>query len=452
MVYKKFSSQIVLRFIFIQICMILIAYCMIVKSWWIISFLLCLLWFYLSLELLNKIKKTNEKLSLFFRSVRLKEFSSSFSKTKEKSGFDELHESMNQVIELLKESKIKKEAQLMLFQGMIQNLSTGILVVDKEEHIILSNPAILKMLKTPEEQNWKRFSKRNPKISECLKGLKSEEKIIITLRNDNSKAQQLLITKRHFHINQLDYNFYSFQDIHQELEKKEIESWQKLIRVLTHEIMNSVSPIVSLSSTLKLLLDNSHSEEGYQKIEIEKFKDVLLSVATIQNRSEGLMSFIDEYSQLTRIPKPKLESFDILPGIRELEQLLKASLKEKNIAWKINCSYSSLLVKADPNLLSQVLLNLLHNAIDSFEDIKQEAEIQIEIKKEGQQTKITIHDNGCGINKEIRADIFLPFFSTKEKGSGVGLSLSKNILLAHRGNLTYIPNKKGSSFCIELPH
>mgnify|MGYP003633069736 FL=1 len=110
------------------------------------------------------------------------------------------------------------------------------------------------------------------------------------------------------------------------------------------------------------------------------------------------------------------------------------------------------MVKADPNLLSQVLLNLLHNAIDSFEDIKQEAEIQIEIKKEGQQTKITIHDNGCGINKEIRADIFLPFFSTKEKGSGIGLSLSKNILLAHRGNLTYIPNKKGSSFCIELPN
>lgn len=391
------------------------------------------------------------EISLFFQQTELKDYTSSFPKNKEGSGFDELHESMNKLFSQLKESRINREAQLMLFKGMIENLTTGILLISKEDEILLCNPSLQKMLATPEEKSWKRFQTRNAKICKTLLKLKVEEKVIIWLNNRNTRSQQLLITKRHFHINQSDYQFYSFQDIHQELEKKEIESWQKLIQILTHEIMNSVSPIVSLSSTLQLLLNQSKTEGNYVKIESQNFKDLLLSAETIEHRSEGLMKFISEYSKLSRMPEPRVREFNFSGLLSELRLLVETKLKDKRVHWAENIPHKNFKIKADQNLLSQVLLNLIQNSLESFSEENKNPEIWVDIEIQNLFVQISLSDNGDGIDEEIQNDIFLPFFTTKENGNGIGLSLSKNIILAHGGDLTFIPKKMGSTFCIELP-
>lgn len=448
--YKRYNLAFWIRLIVLQLTMLAFAYCLMVKYWYLSSGLLLILILVQGWSFLKQIGTTNKKVSLFLSQASAKDYTLSFTSKNEGSGFDELHKSMNQLISQLKESRIDKEAQFMLFSNMIQNLNTGIIVVNNREEILLSNPALHKMLETPQEKNWGRFQKRNPEIGALLLELKSDERRITNISSKDAKTQQILITKRKFYINTVDFSFYSFQNIHKELEKKEIESWHKLIRILTHEIMNSVSPVVSLSSTLKLLLQNSKESKEGKLLEQKIFEDIQLSADTIQNRSKGLLEFIEEYSKLTRIPKPKIEQLKLGKILKELELLLNEKLKKSNVDFNIKLDREDMEIHADGALLEQVLLNLINNAIEAIE---KEAEPKITITGNflNGHTRISIIDNGSGIEKEIQKDIFLPFFTTKEKGSGIGLSLSKNIIIAHGGELNYVPKEKGSCFVIELP-
>ena len=414
MAFKKFNTKFWLRLIFLQLSMAALAYSAISKTWYVTSIVLLILVLAQAFAFLRQVSKTNKKVALFLSQADAKDYTISFTSKNEGSGFDQLHESMNLLISRLKESRIDKEAQFMLFSNMIRNLNTGILVVNKDEEILLSNPALHSMLQTPEEKSWPRFRKRNIEVSQILDSLKNEERKITWLNTSNDRRQQVLITKRKFHINTVDFSFYSFQNIHKELEKKEIESWHKLIRILTHEIMNSVSPVVSLSSTLKLLLQNSEDKDGTRTIDKKVFEDIELSANTIQNRSKGLMEFIEEYSKLTRIPKPKIEEIKLGQILKELSALLSEKIKTKGVDLEIQLDRPDLKIKGDTALLEQVLLNLLNNAIEATSDTN-EPKISIKAGVKNGFSEIVVSDNGSGVDEGDPKRYFSTLFYDQRK-------------------------------------
>ena len=225
------------------------------------------------------------------------------------------------------------------------------------------------------------------------------------------------------------------QDIHKELDEKETDSWVRLIRVLTHEIMNSVTPLSSLAATVETnLVDNIEDDVPIEKEELE---DIYLAVQTIKRRSEGLIRFVSDFRNLTRIPEPKLQEIEVSKVLDHISLLLKHEMASKNIDYIVNLTPKGLMFNVDKELIDQVLINLLQNAIHALDENERDKVLILNafINEYGRPT-LTIRDNGVGIDEEALGKIFIPFFTTKKQGSGIGLSLSKQIMRKHGGAIT----------------
>jgi len=241
-----------------------------------------------------------------------------------------------------------------------------------------------------------------------------------------------------------EYVLVSFQDIHPELEQKEIESWQKLIRVLTHEIMNSITPISSLTETVDGILESHVTDELSEEDIKDDMENVRQAITTIGNRSKGLLNFVEIYRNLTRIPKPNFRHFYVQDMFDRAFELLAPKFDERDIQTMIKVFPKDLKVLADPDLIDQVLINLLLNAIDavSNENVSNPKITIVASVNLNNRTTIEIADNGQGIKQDILDKIFMPFFTSKKKGSGIGLSLSRQIMQMHKGSIS-VRSKQG---------
>jgi signal transduction histidine kinase len=235
----------------------------------------------------------------------------------------------------------------------------------------------------------------------------------------------------------------AMQNIQFELEEEEMKSWQNLIRVLTHEIMNSITPIASLASTaFGLLKDNQECEVPETVNEV--MGDVREAVDTIEKRSKGLLTFIENYRKLTRIPKPDFKIVPVKDLFERVEQLIKDQIELKSIRFATQIDPESLTITADAGLIEQVLINLCKNAVEAVDGgIRPKIKLKAETDGRGNSV-IKVVDNGKGISEEVAEKIFIPFFTTKQQGSGIGLSLSRQIMRQHKGTLrvSSMPNER----------
>jgi len=239
--------------------------------------------------------------------------------------------------------------------------------------------------------------------------------------------------------------------VQEQLEEKEMEAWQNLIRVLTHEIMNSVTPIASLASTVNdLLTESPNQEKPIERIDTEIISDVRGALQTIEKRSHGLLNFVDAYRNLTRIPRPNLQIVSLSEFFSRLKKLMHSQITEGSIDLQVHIEPDNLQLAADPELIEQVLINLLLNAIEAV--AKQPNPVIKIFAKLDDKGRITIQviDNGTGISEEIAEKIFIPFFTTKKKGSGIGLSLSRQIMRMHRGSLGVLSKKGETVFTLKF--
>ena len=233
------------------------------------------------------------------------------------------------------------------------------------------------------------------------------------------------------------------------MDQNEIESWQKLIRVLTHEIKNSVIPISTLTEVIShMVTQEDGSNLSLSSLSEEDEKDIRKSLQTIEKRSKGLVKFVSSYGDLAKIPQPQLEEFDIKNLIRQIISLEKTEANKKDIKISFSSGKKEVIIKADPQLLEQVLINLIKNAIEALNGQK-DGEVTVFMEQSEQLTSIKIKDNGPGMDQEILNNIFIPFFTTKKGGSGIGLSLSRQIIRAHKGNLK-VSSKLGEGSVFEI--
>jgi len=424
MAYKNFRTNCIIRIL--TLALSILAFFLILTHTSLYSALIIVgaAIIYQTYALIHYVEKTNRDLTRFFESIKYSDFSQSFKDHGRGKSFDSLKNSFHEVIEAFRKTRAEKEEQARYLQTVVKHIGVGLMVFQPNGEVELINKAAKQLLGVNQLKNIKSLPSK--KLVKELLMLKPREKATVKVEIDN-EFLHLSLYGTEFKLGGNKYSLISLQNIHSELEETEIEAWQKLIRVLTHEIMNSVTPISSLASTIHGLV-NENTTSG-------SLTDVKDAAQTIKKRSQGLMHFVDAYRNLTLIKKPHFEIFQIKELFNRIEKLMQADFKAKEIELTITIKPETLELTADPELLEQVLINLLLNAQQAVEGRKNaEVTLEARLDKRG-KIIIEVKDNGPGIPKENLEKIFIPFFSTKKGGSGIGLSLSRQIMRLHKGSI-----------------
>ncbi len=440
MILTKFRSIIILRLAFISVNLLVIFY-LIHNSELLASIvILSIAAGYQLFSLFNFVDRTNRELSKFISSIKHSDFSQIYSAGNLGGTFKQLSKEFNDINERFLAARKEKEENLRYLYAVIQHVGIGLFSFNNDGKIEFINNAAKKILNVSSLNNISALNKINKSLAEKISELKSGDKVIVKYAEDNELVQ-LMVYASTFKLKDQMYTIVSLQNIQSELEEQEMDAWQKLIRVLTHEIMNSITPISSLAATSnKLLSDLSSSTlKG-----IDSLDDIISANNTILKRSEGLMHFVNNYRNLTKIPRPVFQIIQIKKLFDRIDTLLKKELSEKGISLQCNVEPLSLELTADPNLIEQVLINLIINSQHALEGINEAAIKLIASLDDKGKILIRVSDNGSGIPDEIQEKIFIPFFSTKKNGSGIGLSLSRQIIRAHGGTIRVnsVPGKE----------
>ena len=442
MVYKRFRLQVVLRVILIVITILLIFLLHQETAYAVSTLILSLLLIVEVISLIRYTEQTNQKLRRFFESIRHADFTSTFSENELGKSFEGLNNEFNQVIEAFNKNKTEKEEHFNYLLTVIQHVSIGIIVYKTNGDVDVYNNSVKRLLQVKHLRKIEHLKSVSSELPEVLLSMKAGDKNLVKLFVEDEMLQ-ISINATAFRMRGEEYMLASFQDIHPELEQKEIESWQKLIRVLTHEIMNSITPISSLASTVNGMLDEyTKSNPKLNEEETEGLESIVHAISTIESRSRGLLSFVELYRNLTRIPKPNFRHFTINTLFERALELMNPKFEALGIECKLRIYPQDLKILADPDLIDQVLINLLLNAMDALKDAEKPRITIVASVNLNNRTMIEIADNGKGIPQDILDKIFMPFFTSKKTGSGIGLSLSRQIMQMHKGSIS-VRSKKG---------
>ena len=496
MVFKRFGVIVFLRTMILCVSVFVLIYLLTRTSYVATPFIVALIIVAQMYSLVHYVQKTNRDIARFFDSIKYSDFSQSFRSTVKGSSFEELNNAFSEVIDEFRKTRAEKEEHYRYLQIIVQHIGIGLLAFTQDGTVELTNTAVKRLLKVNNIKNIAELSNVSPSLVAALQKIKSGDKVLVKIVADN-ELSQLSIYATEFKLRENHYTLVSLANIQSELEEREMEAWQNLIRVLTHEIMNSVTPIVSLSSTASSLLTDAvgEKEEGGRKQETEGARretgdrrhetgdddnasslqppvsnalsrgktagddnasslqppvsglhseeknaeilsDVKSALDTISKRSEGLLHFVDDYRNLTRIPVPNFQIIKVADLFGRIQKLFDDRFHSKKIDCTCSVEPSDLELTADPDLIEQVLINLVMNSMSALSATASPV-IKLVGKIDGRGgTILQVVDNGSGVPEALLEKIFIPFFTTRKEGSGIGLSLSRQIMRAHKGGIT----------------
>ncbi len=435
MIYRNFRINLLIRIIFLAITVFLFFFFINAETFLtpILILVLAILQVY---SMFRYVDKTNRDLASFLESIRFSEFTRSFQIEGMGSSFNELNKAFNDVIADFQKVRSEKEEHFHYLQSIVQNIDISILAYQPDGTVEMINKAAKKLFQISNIKNIQKLSVFSTELVNTLQNIKPGENKLIKVQDDDDLLQ-LAINSTELKIKEKTITLATIKNIQNVLEEQETEAWQKLIRVLTHEIMNSITPIASLSATLEnILKPYIREEENTDELEVETIGEIHQALQTINKRSTGLLHFVNTYRNLTRIPKPSFRVVKVSELFGNIERLLEKDLKEAKIEVKSKVEPKGLEISMDDQLIEQVLINLMKNSIHAL-DGRENSQIILRafFNKRGRPT-IQVTDNGVGILKEVLDKIFIPFFTTKPSGSGIGLSLSRQILRLHGGTIT----------------
>jgi two-component system nitrogen regulation sensor histidine kinase NtrY len=384
--------------------------------------------------LIRCVERTNQYLSRFFLAIKYGDFSQTFTGKELGGSFRELVTAFDEVMEKVRQTRSEKEEHYRYLQTIVRHVGIGLIAFKADGSVDLINTAAKRMLKVARLKNIQSLNSFSQALVDALFSLKAGEKALVKIPDQD---MELALHAAEFRLKDQKYTLVSLQNIQSELQEKEMEAWQTLIRVLTHEIMNSMTPITSMAATVIDLL-NTIKEKSGGNIDAETIIDIAEALKTIHKRSLGLTDFVEAYRNLTLIPKPKFKIFPIHDLFGRIEKLMENKLTKKGIDFHWAVEPQSLELTADPGLIEQVLINLVLNAADAFTGFKNSNSPRIQLTanlEDNGKIVIRVTDNGPGIVKEALSKVFIPFYSTKKKGSGIGLSLSRQIMKLHKGSI-----------------
>jgi nitrogen fixation/metabolism regulation signal transduction histidine kinase len=400
--------------------------------------------------LVNQVNKTNTDLEKFFSSVQDHDSSVRFSQNSKNDSFRKLHDRMNSLNTIIQNVKIENERTSHFLLTVVEHVDIGLLSFDQNGKIEIYNRAAKKYLNVQQPQQLSSLKTMNEELFKIINTIKPGQEVLHKLKSDNL-LQSILIKATELKFESNVIKLVSFQDITNELDKKELDSWQRLIRVLTHEIMNSISPITSLTGVISGYFRNKDDENPVLvgHIDHQIVTKTLSGLDTIEETGKGLLDFVDKYRSITSLPKPNLSTFPIESLFGKCKLLMESNIS-KNITITASVHPGDISITADYSQVEQILINLIKNSIEALSNNKN-GKIHLKAFHATDGTIIQVEDNGIGIPGEIVEDIFVPFYTTKENGSGIGLSLSKQIMQNHDGTILVNSTPgKGSVFTLKF--
>lgn len=383
--------------------------------------------------LVSFLNRTNRNIKFFFDSVKNEDSTLTFTTEDTGAGLKELHESMNRVNRQIQQLRIQNRQQEQYFQKILEQLATGIITYDRKGYIHHANSAAKNLLSVESFTHLRQLDRIDAKLFSVIKSLRPFERRLVGI-NTGTGERQLSLKTTSFGRGEGELIILSVQDIKHELDEKEVESWMKLIRVLMHEIMNSITPITSLSDSLSAFFKAGENPVTPEEIDEKKIAATLQGLRVISDQGKGLMSFVDSYRKLTRIPRPEMAPLkvgDLFSRVKILSDSLENPGRSK-ISFE---NGNDLEILADENLISLVLINLIKNALEANGNNDNGIVQVFSGTDKDNRPEICVRDNGPGISEENLDKIFIPFFTTRPNGSGIGLSLSRQIMGAHGGSL-----------------
>ncbi len=444
MIYNRFLIHTFLRVAFICLNAFLIAYFSGMEKRVFTLIFLSLIILYQIWNLYRYVSRTNRELADFLFYLKHGDTGFSFSTEKVEDVFKDLNKSFNEIINDFQRLKSEKEKKDVFLQTTVEHIGVGIIsYTEKAERIQIFNKAAADLLDVNSLLYLKDLDRVQKGLYHEIKSVKPGPPVLVKIKLGNHLRHysiKTIITK----IEDKIIHLVSIQDIKSEMEENELNSYKKLIRVMNHEMMNSLTPITTLTSSIKRSFLDNNSIKDIGSLNQEEIDDTVTSIELIEERSKGLISFIQKHRELTNIPQPTFKNVKINQLFQNMADLFQAEFEQKNIRCEIQIEGKDSTLYMDENLISQVLINLLKNAIDAVRD-KEKKQIKLEYK----ENKILVMDNGSGIEEEIKENLFVPFFTTKEHGSGIGLSLSRQIMQMHKGKIIADSETgKGSTFCL----
>ena len=394
--------------------------------------------------LFQYVTNVNRKLTYFLESVRYSDFTINF-RHDNKMGktFQELNQQFNEVLHDFRQARAEKEANLQYLNTIVQHIGTGLITFDSTGQVNLINNAALRMLGIYRLHQLSELKDKHPRLYELLSNLDSGVRELYRTPND----QPLALQGAAIQMRGMWVRIVVLQNIQTELQQQEVESWQNLTRVLRHEIMNSMTPIVSLVGTMRLIVNEDIEKSTTDQEAVNDLKEAL---QTLEKRSKGMMQFVNAYRDFTTLPKPVFANLNAGELLQEVIQLLQTDLTRSGVLWKLSVKPETLTIKADAGQIQQVLINLIKNASESFSQ-QTDRLITLSAYQNDNLAIIEVQDNGDGIEPEAIDNIFIPFYTTKKTGSGIGLSLSRQILQQHNGQLNVVSEVgKGTVFSLVI--
>lgn len=433
MASKNYYFQLVVRIVFISILAFIFAFTWLNNHIYFAIAALIFIIFQVTF-LIKYLNQTNLKIAYFFESLKSEDFTIRFPEETNPKSLKQLHKSLNKVNHLIRETQIKNRAQENYYQEILKQAKIGILTLNNKGHILFSNPTAKRIFNCDPLNHIRQLEKVDKKLFSLLSELKPFERKLFRLTNER-EIIQLAIKSTEVVLNENVLMLITIQDINHELDEKETDSWMKLIRVLTHEIMNTITPIASISESI---LNYYKSEKGIlqaNQIDDNHIKNTVKGLEVIKNQGKDLMDFVQSYRSVLNIPIPDKKIIDVQKLLEKVKILASQETGFNAISFQVKNTSGNFEIFADEKQITQVLINLSKNAIQSL-DKKEGGIIELISGINNEKGKyIMIKDNGPGISKELIDQIFVPFFTTKTYGSGIGLSLSKQIMQIHGGSL-----------------
>jgi len=402
---------------------------------------------YSVLDLIRFNKKAQDEVNQFVESIHYRDFSRHFDVRKAPNELKPLRKGFNDINTTFKLISRERETQYHYLQKILELVDTGILSYEQETgETGWINEAFKTLIGIPYLKTIHSLEKREPVLYKDIMKLKAGDAQVMTITRDQQQVK-MLVTSSVMRSDEKMYKLIAFQNVSEALDETESKAWSKLLNVMTHEIMNSVAPISSLADTLKNRLK---SPEIMANVDGSDLEDIELGIDTIKRRSEGLLKFTESYRSLNKITRLDLDKILVRNMFENLNSLMRPTLEKKNIELEIIMRDPTLAIEADINLVDQVMINLLVNAIEAVKD-REHPLITLSAEMQNNRMLEKVTDNGLGMPPELLDKIFIPFFSTKKTGSGIGLSLCKQIMLLHKGNIQVQSTEgKGSSFILQF--
>jgi nitrogen fixation/metabolism regulation signal transduction histidine kinase len=449
MASSNFRANIAARTLLLVICISVMVWGWFGEHWQVTPLVAGLLALLLAAELIWYVERTQRDLASFLNSIAHQDYSVPLPELHKGRVFDKLEDAYRVLSAQFTRLSLQKAANHQYLEAAIEHVGIALISLDEAGNVVMINEPARRLFGLPHVPSVKTLARLDPRLPALMERLGNGDRDLLRVQRGDDTLQLVLYATT-FTLLDSHYKLVSFQNIRDELDRREIESWQKLIRVLTHEIMNSVTPIISLSKLIQETLA-AHGSADAPVLTLDERSDLLRSANAVHSRSSGLLDFVRAYRSFASVPVPSIADGEVGPLLERVRTLMADALAAQHVVMDTRYE-AGLVFHADPLQIEQVLINLTRNAIEALADTPEPRIMLQASRNEQQRVLVQVADNGPGIDPAHLDNIFVPFFTTRRGGSGVGLSISRQLVQANKGFISVKAGDAGGSvFTLSLP-